>query len=100
MEPLLSVLGSGGVLRELRIGGVVAVGGVVVVVGLLGLVLGIVVWGVGAGGGTQGVLGEDEVRRRIVSEDEGGVVVVVVEGWLRGVGEEERGGRGWQGWWG
>ena len=97
MEPLLGVLGSGGVLRELRIGGVVAVGGVVVVVGLLGLVLGIVVWGVGAGGGTQGVLGEDEVRRRIVSEDEGGVVVVVVEGWLRGVGEDERGGWGWQG---
>ena len=89
MEPLLSVLGSGGVLRELRIGGVVAVGGVVVVVGLLGLVLGIVVWGVGAGGGTQGVLGEDEVRRRM-GEDEG--VVVVVEGWLRGVGEEERSG--------
>ena len=43
-------------------------------------------------------MGEDEVRRRIVGEDEGGVVVVVVvEGWLWGVGEEERGGWGWQG---
>ena len=89
MEPLLGVLNSGGVLHELRIGGVVAVSGVVVVVGLWGPVMWIVVWGVGAGGGTQGVLGEDEVWRRM-GEDEG--IVVVVKGWLRGVGEEERSG--------
>ena len=49
----------------------------------------IVVWGISAGGGTQGVLGEDEVWRRM-DEDEG--VVVVVEGWLWGIGEEERSG--------
>ena len=56
---------------------------------LRGPVMWIVVWGVSAGGGTQGVLGEDEVWRRM-DEDEG--IVVVVEGWLWGIGEEERSG--------